>query len=75
MADLSTARALARTLDGSRLVIFDEELDLVFRWNGSLTVNATDLTGQDVDVRTLGEVEGDPTGAYNLVDEWREELR
>lgn len=48
-------RALARALDGQELVIFDEETDLVFAWNGSATFNVYTPEGVTVDMWTTEE--------------------
>lgn len=47
---MDQARALARALDGAELVIFAEEADLVFEWNGSQTFNVHELDGTTVDM-------------------------
>lgn len=44
------ARALAESLDGSELVVFDPALDLVYEWNGSQTFNVHALDGETVDM-------------------------
>jgi len=49
------ARALARAIDGSELVLWDEERDLVYAWNGSLTVNVYGLDGVTVDMWMVEE--------------------
>lgn len=51
---MSSNERLARAVSGSRLVEYDEQTDLVYAWNGSLTVNVYNLYGEPVDVFTFG---------------------
>jgi hypothetical protein len=49
---------LARALSGSRLVEYDEQTELVYAWNGSLTVNIYSVNGDPWDVFTFGQSDG-----------------
>ena len=54
---------LARALSGSRLVEYDEQTELVYAWNGSLTVNVYSFHGDHVDTFTFS---GDSSGTVSL---------
>lgn len=55
---MSSNERLARAVSGSRLVEYDEQTELVYVWNGSLTVNIYNLDGKAVDVFTFGHSDG-----------------
>lgn len=49
------ARALAKAIDGDELVIFDQDEELVYGWNGSQTFNVCGLDGVTVDMWMVEE--------------------
>jgi len=55
---MSSNERLARAVSGSCLVEYDKQTELVYAWNGSLTVNVYNLDGEPLDVFTLGLSDG-----------------
>jgi hypothetical protein len=53
---LESLETMLESLDGSRLVLYDEDLGVVFSWNGGHTVRVINAyTGKDVDVFSVGD--------------------
>lgn len=50
MPEEEGARRIARAVHRAELVVFDEDHDVLYVWNGSATIRVVGLDGQDVDV-------------------------
>lgn len=63
--------ALFETLDGSHLLVYTDDLGLLFAWNGSQTCNIfSAYTGEEVDIHMTS----DPLADTQAAREWLEWL-
>jgi hypothetical protein len=54
----------------ARLVIFDEDLDVVYLWNGSATINVVGLDGLEYGMASSSDPM-DPDQARRMIDRMR----